>query len=230
MREHQLTAGLIAITMITGLAGCSAPAAPPATAPPPPSVRIIAPGQPGEPARVLGPDDLRSIPGPAPANGADQRYVERMIHHHAQALEMTVLAPERAANPQLRGLASRIHDTQGPEIEAMQAWLERGGLPVPDVTHPGGHGEHAGHGSAEGASDMPGMATPEQLTRLAAARGADFDRLFVTLMTAHHQGAVTMATEVLGSGRDVVVEEMAQDVIAVQSDEIQSMRTLAGGT
>jgi uncharacterized protein (DUF305 family) len=78
-------------------------------------------------------------------------------------------------------------------------------------------------------SQMPGMATPEQLAALRAASGADFDRLFFQLMTAHHEGALTMATEVLSTGSDVFVEEMAQEVLATQTDEIGRMRTMQAG-
>nr|BFF00745.1 hypothetical protein GCM10020241_24200 [Streptoalloteichus tenebrarius] len=138
-----------------------------------------------------------------------------MITHHRQALDMAALAPQRAGDEQVRGLAARISDAQGPEIAAMRAWLERTGQAE----------QHGGHDHAS----MPGMATPEQLAALRAASGGEFDRQFLRLMIAHHEGAVTMATDVLTRGVDVFVQEMAQDVIATQTAEITRMRALLGG-
>lgn len=116
------------------------------------------------------------------------------------------------------GLAARIAATQGPEIATMTAWLRQRGLEVP--------GEHAHHGVDHGA--MPGMATEEQPAALEAASGLGFDRLFLQLMTAHHEEAITMTAEVLGAGSDVFVEEVAGDVIATQTDEVARMRAMAG--
>jgi uncharacterized protein (DUF305 family) len=179
---------------------------------------IIAPGAPGEANKTLSPADIGTDRTLAP-NEQDLVYVVGMIAHHQQAVEMTALAPERAANETVRGLASRIHDTQGPEIGAMEQWQRQFAANATQHGHSGDlpHVDHA---------KMPGMATPDQLAALKAATGAEFDKLFVQLMTAHHQGAVKMAEQVLASGLDVRVEEMAADVIAVQSDEIKRMQAL----
>ncbi|XVS61458.1 DUF305 domain-containing protein [Actinosynnema sp. CA-299493] len=179
---------------------------------------IIAPQGPGEQAQTLAPEDFGTDRWVAPSE-ADLKYVAGMIVHHRQALDMTALAPERAQNETVRGLASRIHDTQGPEIAAMEQWQRQYAEDAP--AH--------GHGSDLPEVDhrsMPGMATDEQLAALRAARGADFDRLFLQLMIAHHEGAVRMAIEVLSSGSDVRVEEMANDVSVSQTDEIDRMRAI----
>ncbi|MCE7000851.1 DUF305 domain-containing protein [Saccharothrix sp. S26] len=179
---------------------------------------IIAPQGPGEQAQTLSPDDFGTDRWVAPSE-ADLTYVASMIVHHRQALEMTALAPERAQNETVRGLASRIHDTQGPEIAAMEQWQRQYAEKAP------AHG-HSGELPEVDHRSMPGMATDEQLAALKAARGADFDRLFLQLMIAHHEGAIRMATEVLSSGRDVRVEEMANDVATSQADEIDRMKTI----
>ena len=108
--------------------------------------------------------------------------------------------------------AERIAAGQKPEIEAMKGWLKSYGKPLKAERH-----EHA---------TMPGMATQAQLKKLRAADGKAFDRLFLTLMTTHHQGAITMATDVKGQGNNIRVEEMADEVIAQQTSEITRMRNM----
>ena len=175
----------------------------------PDAAPIIAPGTPGGSAQTLAPSDAsRAIP--APPNDADKQYVAMMIVHHEQALAMTRFAPERAQNETVKGLADRIRYSQEPEIGAMKQWQRTFNIV----------GGHADHGS------MPGMATQEQLNALGAARGKDFDRMFLELMIKHHEGAIKMATDVKSSGTNVQVEEMADDVIAVQADEINRMKAL----
>jgi uncharacterized protein (DUF305 family) len=173
---------------------------------------VIAPGRPGEGASTLSAEEAaRARPDDTP-NEADLSYVTRMIEHHRQALVMAELATGHAGAAKVKSLAGRIKAAQGPEIATMQAWLDTNGGT--------GHSAHHSHG------EMPGMATDEQLAALREADGAAFDRLFLTLMITHHQGAVTMATEVLSGGRNVQVEEWANEVIAQQTSEIRRMRAL----
>ncbi|MFJ9823536.1 DUF305 domain-containing protein [Streptomyces sp. NPDC101160] len=173
---------------------------------------VIAPGKPGEPAKRVSPEEAaRLMPDERP-NSADFRYVQMMIEHHRQALTMTALVPQRAGSPKAKKIAERIAAAQGPEIGAMEGWLKSNGGPRPQS----GHDHHT----------MPGMATDAQLAELRAARGKAFDTLFLKLMTTHHEGAVTMAAEVLSQGNNVLVEEMANDVIAQQTAEINRMRSL----
>ncbi|MFF3016840.1 DUF305 domain-containing protein [Streptomyces sp. NPDC057939] len=174
---------------------------------------VVAPGRPGEKARTLTPEQAaRERPDDSP-NAADHTYVRDMTEHHRQALAMSALAPERASAEGVKRVAERIAAAQGPEIGAMEKWVARHPAPAP---HAGGH-DHA---------TMPGMATPQQLEQLRDARGADFDRLFLTLMTSHHEGALKMAGEALSRGNNVAVEEMATEVVATQSAEIHRMRAM----
>ncbi|MFE0600694.1 DUF305 domain-containing protein [Streptomyces sp. NPDC058892] len=186
--------------------------------------RIVAPGRPGETSRTLTPEQAaRAKPDDSP-NAADRSYVERMIEHHRQALTMSALAPERAAADPVKRLAERIAAGQKPEIGAMEKWLARHPAPVPagTATTAPGHAHDPVHDHAS----MPGMATEQQLRELADARGTDFDRLFLKLMTTHHEGALTMAGEALAGGNNVAVEEMANEVVATQSAEIHRMRAM----
>ncbi|MFJ6435234.1 DUF305 domain-containing protein [Streptomyces sp. NPDC091416] len=174
---------------------------------------VVAPGKPGEPARTLSPSEAVKEAGVDSPNSADVRYVQLMIQHHTQALELTGLVPSRSRSDTVKRLAERITAAQRPEIGAMEGWLSRHG-------RSGQSGKHD-HGA------MPGMATAGQLEQLRAAKGTAFDRLFLKLMITHHQGAVTMATDVLSEGNNVQVEEMAGDVVAQQTTEINRMRALS---
>jgi uncharacterized protein (DUF305 family) len=186
---------------------------PPATsAEPSDDLTVIQPGDPGEGAVTGGP--VSPIEGEA--NEADIEFVQMMIPHHAQAVEMTELARRHAVDRDVRRLAARIRAAQGPEILTMSAWLEEHGV----STEPSdGHGDH-------GVTQMAGMLTPEQMDDLAAARGRAFDRLFLSGMIAHHRGALEMADTVAVEGIDVRVSELAADIDLTQSTEIALMRDL----
>ncbi|WP_219206865.1 DUF305 domain-containing protein [Streptomyces griseus] len=173
---------------------------------------VVAPGRPGEPARTLSAEEAAEEAGKDTANSADFRYARMMIEHHGQAIVMTGLVPERASADTVKRLADRISAGQKPEIGAMKGWLQKNG----------GDRREEGHDHAA----MPGMATEAQLDALRAAEGKAFDTLFLKLMITHHQGAITMATEALTEGNDVIVEEMASDVVAQQTVEIDRMRGL----
>lgn len=174
---------------------------------------VVAPGKPGEKARTLSPEQAaKERPDDTP-NAADHAYVRHMTEHHRQALTMSALAPERASAEAVKRLAERIGAAQKPEIAAMEKWVALHPAPSPDA---------AAHDHAA----MPGMATEAQLKELTDARGADFDRLFLKLMTAHHEGALKMAGEALAGGNNVAVEEMATEVVATQTAEIHRMRAM----
>ncbi|MEV7712393.1 DUF305 domain-containing protein [Streptomyces sp. NPDC088270] len=173
---------------------------------------VVAPGKPGEPARTLSAEEAAKAAGDDTPNSADFRYAQMMIQHHAQALELTAMVPSRSGSSSVKRLAERIAASQKPEIGAMEGWL----------THHGGERRTSAHDH----SAMPGMATAAQLKRLREADGSAFDELFLKLMITHHQGAITMATEVLAEGNDVRIEEMAGDVVAQQTAEINRMRTM----
>jgi uncharacterized protein (DUF305 family) len=211
----RLSAPLLAVALAASLTACSADE-PQAVAAPEPSVSftadvpVLVPGAPGEEPTVVAPGQQGALPNPDNYSEADVEFVTAMVPHHAQALEMAELAPERAADPRVRAMADRIAAGQGPEIAAMRAWLADHGLPEPDVDADHGH-------------EMRGMVTGEQMTQLLAAEGAQFDRLFLTRMIAHHQGALTMANR-LGQGTHPLVMDMAKDVSATQTFEIARMQ------
>ncbi|MEV4572599.1 DUF305 domain-containing protein [Nonomuraea jabiensis] len=202
---------IVVMGTVVALSGCTSSSPPPApradsTAP------VIAPGRPGEQAKTLSPSEAATAVPSATANASDIKYVQDMVVHHRQALDMSLLAPSRADSPQLKSLASRIKDAQGPEIQFMTTWLREQQQTVPD--------HHAAH---EG---MPGMATPAQMEALKAAKGKDFDRMFLELMINHHLGAIKMSEQVLTSGSHIRIEELASDVSVTQAAEIRRMQQM----
>ncbi|MGW1770363.1 DUF305 domain-containing protein [Streptomyces sp. NPDC002104] len=207
----RIVGAALTLGLLLPLTGCTDGGAPDTAGGGKPAV--IAPGRPGEKARTLSPEQAaKELPDDSP-NAADRAYVRNMIEHHGQALTMSALAPDRASADGVKRLAERIAAAQKPEIGAMEGWTARN--PAPSAAA-GGH-DHAA---------MPGMATEQQLKELAGARGPDFDRLFLTLMTAHHEGALKMTGEVLAAGNNAAVEEMANEVAATQSAEIHRMRAM----
>ncbi|TDD13333.1 DUF305 domain-containing protein [Nonomuraea diastatica] len=196
------------VVTLTSCSSSTSPQAPRADSTAP----VIAPGRPGEQERTLSPAEAATaVPSPTP-NAADVTYVQDMIVHHRQALDMALLAPNRAESPKVKGLADRIKAAQAPEIQYMTTWLREQEQKVPD--------HHAAH------DGMPGMATPEQMEALRAATGKDFDRMFLQLMINHHQGAITMSEKVLSSGSHIRIEELASDVSVTQLAEIRRMREM----
>jgi uncharacterized protein (DUF305 family) len=190
-----------------------------------PKATVLVPGRPGEANKteVRGPEPVK------PPTAEEVRFVQMMIPHHRQALEMSAPAPAQASDQQVKSLADRISAAQKVEIASMEAWLKTNARAA-SAAPSGGHGGHGGaSATATSHANMPGMATPEQMRRLKAARGAEFDRLFLTLMITHHQGALTMAKDVLDKGTDVVVQELARDVQAGQGAEINRMRGVLNG-
>ena len=183
---------------------------------------IIQPGVPGEASRELDADEAIAIANTS-YSPADAQFMHDMIPHHHQALEMAELVADRTNRPELIDVAGRINVSQGDEIEFMQQWLRERGEHVPEPTaHDAMHISHK----------MAGMATPEQMAELAASTGTDFDRLFLTLMITHHEGAVTMVEELLeqpGAAYDPVLFEFVTDVTNSQSTEIERMNVLLVG-
>ncbi|WP_338899784.1 DUF305 domain-containing protein [Streptomyces sp. TG1A-60] len=212
-RASLVTAPLTAAVLV--LTGCDsgADAAPGGGSPKSSGPAVIAPGKPGEAARTLSPEEAEKQRAEDDSpNSADFDYARMMIEHHAQALELTELAAERAESTGVKRIAERISAAQQPEIEAMEGWLKVNGREKRDTSH-----DHA---------TMPGMATEEQLKELGTLGGEQFDQLFLKLMITHHEGAITMATDVKAQGNNILVEEMADDVIAQQTTEINRMRDM----
>lgn len=160
-----------------------------------------------------------------PYTQADVQFMTGMIAHHAQAVLLAGWAPTHGASPSIQALCERIVVGQGDEIELMQRWLGDRNEPVPegDASHdmmPGMEHMHDG---------MPGMLTAEQLMQLDAARGPEFDRLFLTFMIQHHRGAITMVDQLFGSqgaGEQEGVFRFASDVYADQTTEIDRMEKM----
>ena len=161
--------------------------------------------------------------GDTGASAADAMFAQMMIPHHEQAVEMSTLAETRAADPEVKALAAEIKAAQQPEIDQMRAWLEEWDMPVMDGME--AMGAHGGHG-------MSGMISDEQMERLEAASGTEFDRLFVEYMIEHHEGAIEMAEDVEDS-QDPRVAALARAIIQTQQVEIDQMRAFlerTGGT
>ena len=179
---------------------------------------IVQPGAPGQSGRVLTAEQAANLQA-ARVTDADVKFMQGMIGHHAQAIEMTALLETRTKSDDMRKLAERIEVSQSDEIKMMQHWLRDHGKPVPD--------EHAHH--AHGATLMPGMLTPEEMSRLAAATGPEFDRLFLAFMIKHHQGALVMVKELFaspGAGQESEINRFAADVDADQRMEIDRMAAM----
>jgi uncharacterized protein (DUF305 family) len=162
---------------------------------------------------VLSGCSSSSIAQDAEWNAADVRFVEAMIPHHEQAVEMSKMVGS-TASPELVRLAAAITESQSGEIELMSAWLAEWGGEVD------AHGGHGGSGH--------GMMSNEDMGSLSLASGMDFERMWLTMMIAHHEGAIEMASEVLEQGKDPRVAELAQAVITAQQAEIVQMRAMLG--
>ena len=205
------------IAAIVLAAACGASchwAAPVAAAHPP----IVQPGAPGQPSQIIGSAKATDL-SQVQYTGADIKFMQGMIGHHAQAVEMVALVPSRTASDDVRKLALRIDVSQQDEMKMMREWLQARGQQVPD---PRAH-------HMMGATLMPGMLTPEEMARLAAANGAGFDRLFLEGMIKHHSGAIAMVHDLFateGAGQTPEIFAYASDVDADQRMEIDRMGSM----
>lgn len=191
---------------------------------------MVQPGAPGAASRTLDPSD------PAhqtrhPHTEADVLFMQNMIHHHEQALQMARMVPDRTDNPQIRLLAHRIDRSQMDEIRLMQRWLADRGEEAPGVGVDHDHHAHHGHHAAghDEGHLMAGMLTEEQLQQLADARDAEFDRLLLEFMIYHHEGAIQMVEELFssyGAGQDSEIFRFASHVDSDQRIEIGRMERM----
>jgi uncharacterized protein (DUF305 family) len=176
---------------------------------------IVQPGAPGQDSRIVGAEQARDL-SRVQFTPADVQFMQGMIHHHAQAVDMVKLLETRTASEDMKRFALRIELSQNDEMKMMRRWLEVRGQDVP--------GEHAHH--VPGAPMMPGMLSAEEMARLAAAKGPEFDRLFLEGMIKHHAGAITMVQNLFntpGAGQDSEIYAFASDVDADQRMEIDRM-------
>src|ERR1051325_1942248 len=179
---------------------------------------VVQPGAPGQPTKTLPPSTRASLP---PHSQADVEFMQGMIMHHEQAVEMTALIPTHTENKELRTLGARISHSQTDEIRFMKRWLAARGEPASM--------KMAGMHHAMPMPLMPGMLTPEQMEALKKAKGAEFDHLFLTGMIQHHGGALTMVKELFdsaGAGQDAELFNFATDVDNGQRAEIRIMQAM----
>jgi len=193
----------------------------------PGNVTIVQPGAPGHDGKMLTPATA-GVP-PRPPTKADVDFMQGMIHHHSQAVEMTALMPTRTHNKRLLAFGKKISISQTDEIKFMQQWLQERGLAVPmDMSHMD-HGQGMQHMDMGAMPMMPGMLTPEQMKALAKATGPTFDRLFLTGMIQHHKGALTMVDDLFdtpAAGQDGQLYDFATDVDNTQTAEIKIMQSM----
>ena len=192
---------------------------------------VVQPGAPGKPSKTLPPSTKATLP---PLSRADVEFMQGMIMHHAQAVEMTALIDSHTENKDLHGLGARISRSQSDEIKFMQRWLAVRGEPVSmqsqkmaDADH--NHMDDHANMSHDSMHLMPGMLTPEQMEALRKAKGAEFDLLFLTGMIQHHNGALTMVKDLFdtaGAGQDAELFNFATDVDTGQRAEIRIMQEL----
>jgi uncharacterized protein (DUF305 family) len=205
---------ITALAVIIAAAGASCRTAAPADARPP----IVQPGAPGQPSHVIAAAQASDL-SQVQYTGADIKFMQGMIGHHAQAVEMVALVPSRTASDDIRKLAQRIDVSQQDEMKMMREWLQSRGQQIPD---PRAH-------HMMGTTLMPGMLTPEEMAQLAAATGTAFDRLFLEGMIKHHSGAITMVHDLFatdGAGQTPEIFSYASDVDADQRMEIDRMGSM----
>ncbi|HEY1577919.1 MAG TPA: DUF305 domain-containing protein [Terracidiphilus sp.] len=183
---------------------------------------VVQPGAPGEPTRTLPADTHATLP---PISRPDVEFMQGMIMHHSQAVEMTALIPSHTENKQVRSLGAKISSSQADEIRMMQRWLAARGQAT-SMEMPGMPGMDT---SGNAMALMPGMLTPEQMDALRKARGEEFDRLFLSGMMQHHGGALVMVKDLFnspGAGQDAEIFNFATDVDNSQRAEIRIMQKM----
>ena len=189
---------------------------------------VVQPGAPGQPTRTLPPSTRATLP---PSSPADMQFMQGMIMHHAQAVEMTALIESHTTNKDLGLLGARISRSQSDEIKFMTRWLETRGQPT-SMTMPGMPGmDMPGMDMSTHSMLMPGMLTKEQMQALRKAKGKEFDHLFLTGMIQHHNGALIMVKDLFdtaGAGQDAELFNFATDVDSGQRAEIRIMQTMLG--
>ncbi|WGM32198.1 DUF305 domain-containing protein [Brevundimonas sp. NIBR11] len=224
---------VLTIGLIAGQTAAQTPSSPP----------IFQPGAPGQPSRIVTPAQALEL-GRTRFTQADVRFMQHMIVHHAQAVEMVGLLETRGSDQRVKLLGRRIALSQEAEMAIMRTWLEeRGQSTEMQMDHAAmGHAgmDHStmnhsamGHGEPATRPDdtpvMAGMLTPRQMRTLAAASGAEFDRLFLTGMIQHHQGALDMVAALMetpDAAEDTMLSDFTTSVVADQQAEILRMRSL----
>jgi uncharacterized protein (DUF305 family) len=192
------------------------------------SVPLIQPGAPGKPDKILT-EATTAGTGPQKPTDADVKFMQGMIMHHNQAVEMVALMPGRTKNAKLLALGQRISISQTDEMKFMKRWLTYRDKPLTEM---GDMADMPGmsHMDMPGMSHMmPGMLTPQQMDALHKATGPKFDQLFLTGMIQHHTGALTMVDELFdtpGAAQDMQLFDFTADIGVTQQGEIDAMRNM----
>ncbi len=215
----RLPASVLAVTTALLLGGCGG------------GTSTTGSGSPSAPAAGSSAPQAGSSSAPAAAHSAqDVTFSREMIPHHVSAIAMAKLAEQRAGSPEVKTLAQRIEQAQDPEIKTMSGWLRSWNEPVPDIaalmsSGDGGHGAPTSSGGHGGGSAMGGM-DPADMQKLMNARGVEFDRMFLQMMTEHHQDAVEMGRTEQAQGQFGPAKQLAGEIVRTQSAEIDQMRGL----
>jgi uncharacterized protein (DUF305 family) len=189
----------------------------------PASPVVVQPGAPGQPTKTLPSSTRATLP---PYSRADVQFMQHMIVHHAQAVEMTALIESHTKNKEIRSLGARISRSQSDEINFMKRWLAARGEAASLPNH-----QMHGMDMSSHSMLMPGMLTSKQMDALTKAKGEEFDRLFLQGMIQHHNGALIMVKDLFdtaGAGQDAELFNFASDVDSGQRAEIRAMETLLG--
>ena len=189
---------------------------------------VVQPGAPGQPTQKLPPATRATLP---PRSPKDVEFMQGMIMHHAQAVEMTALIESHTETKDLRLLGARISQSQSDEMKFMKRWLEARGEPISPAMPEMPGMDMPGHDMSGHLMLMPGMLTPKQMDSLRKAKGAEFDHLFLAGMIQHHNGALMMVKDLFdtaGTGQDAELFNFATDVDSGQRAEIKIMQTMLG--
>jgi uncharacterized protein (DUF305 family) len=187
---------------------------------------VVRPGAPGQPSRQLPASTKGVLP---PQSAKNIEFMQGMIMHHAQAVEMTSLIESHTQNKDIALIGERIRKSQVDEMLFMKRWLQSQGVPASAAPSEDEKSRSQSHHGAAEMMLMPGMLSPKQMEDLKKATGAEFDRLFLSGMIQHHQGALMMVNDLFatpGAGQDAELFNFASDVDSGQRAEIKSMKTL----
>ena len=209
--RHRITVTVATVTAAFTLSACSSSGSPSHSMTSGTSMSGMSMGAGASASTTAG------APATGPHNAADVTFATDMIPHHAQALQMAKMALATSTNPKITQLAQMIENEQTPEISAMSGWLRGWKKPVPDTSD---------NGMTMSGTSMPGMMSDADMTKLDAATGSSFDKLFLSQMITHHTGALTMANTELRDGQNSDAKTLARAIIAGQTKEITTMKTL----
>jgi uncharacterized protein (DUF305 family) len=214
MRKPLILTGIVAAATAALVAACS---------------NNSMPGMPGMSSSSAAPTTVAQA---SVHNAQDVTFAQQMIPHHTQAVDMAKLVPTRSTNPKILELASRIDKAQSPEIQQMQGWLTTWGVTSSTTSMPGMSSSMSMPGTSSSMS-MPGMSggvtggmTDADMQQLAAAKGTQFDSMWLSMMIAHHQGAIDMAKTEIAQGSNAEAKALAQKIIDGQQAEITEMQGL----